>query len=249
MSEAGRTIRMDVLRYHPERDEAPHFESFEVPFAEETSVLEGLQYVKDRLDGSLVFRWSCRMAVCGSCGLMIDGVPQLSCKAFLRDYRDGMRVEPLEHFPIERDLAVDQSDVLEKMAAARVWHQPAEPARLEDGPRRQTPAELARFEQFSNCINCMLCYAACPQYGLEPDFTGPAVLALVHRHDEDSRDGGRAERMETLNAEDGVWGCTLAGACSEVCPKAVDPALAINRDKIASAKDYFLRFLRPRGTS
>ena len=249
MSEAMGTIRMEILRYHPERDAAPYFDEFEVPVDHETSVLDGLRHVKDRLDGSLVFRWSCRMAVCGSCGFMVDGVPTLGCQAFLRDYGDRIRVEPLAHFPVERDLAVDQSDVLDKMQGAGTWLVPAGARELSAGPRHQTPEELDRYAQFSHCINCMLCYSACPQYGLDTDFTGPAVLSLVHRYNEDSRDAGRPQRMELLNAEEGVWGCTLVGYCSEVCPKAVDPALAINRDKVASAKDYFLRLLFPRGGS
>jgi len=93
----------------------------------------------------------------------------------------------------------------------------------------------------------MLCYAACPQFGLNNQFTGPAALALLHRYNADSRDGGRAERMAILNAEEGVWSCTAVGYCSEVCPKLVDPANAVNQNKINSAKDYFLRFLAPRG--
>jgi len=249
VSDPARTLALEILRYHPERDDEPRFESYDVPVDHDTSLLDGLRYVKDWLDGTLSFRWSCRMAVCGSCGMMVDGEPQLGCQVFLRDYAGPIRVEPLAHFPIERDLAVDQSDFLDKLANATTWLVPADEGALSDGPRRQTPEELERFAQFSHCINCLLCYSACPQYGLDPRFTGPAVLSLVHRYNEDSRDGGKAQRMEVLNAEEGVWGCTLVGACSEVCPKAVDPALAINRNKIESAKDYLLRLLMPRGGS
>ena len=93
----------------------------------------------------------------------------------------------------------------------------------------------------------MLCYAACPQYGLNPKFIGPGVLALLHRYNADSRDGGASERMQIVNAEEGVWSCTAVGYCSEVCPKHVDPANAVNQNKVNSAKDYFLRFLAPKG--
>jgi len=93
----------------------------------------------------------------------------------------------------------------------------------------------------------MLCYAACPQFGLNPEFTGPGVLALLHRYNEDSRDGGREQRMEILNAEEGVWSCTAVGYCSEVCPKGVDPANAVNQNKVNSALDYFIRFLPKKG--
>jgi fumarate reductase iron-sulfur subunit len=100
------------------------------------------------------------------------------------------------------------------------------------------------YYQYSQCINCLLCYAACPQYGLNSAFTGPAALALLHRYNADSRDEGKSERMKVVNAEDGVWGCTLVGYCSEVCPKGVDPARAVNQNKIESTKDYFFRFFR-----
>ena len=95
----------------------------------------------------------------------------------------------------------------------------------------------------------MLCYAACPQFGLNPDFTGPGVLALLHRYNADSRDGARQKRMHIVNAKVGVWSCTAVGYCSEVCPKGVDPANAVNQNKVASAKDYFLRFVAPKGAA
>jgi fumarate reductase iron-sulfur subunit len=101
-----RTIEIEVLRYNPEKDAAPHFQSFKVPFTDDTSVLQGLQYIKDHLDGSLTFRWSCRMAICGSCGKMVNGKPELSCHTFLRDYYPGpLRIEPLNHFPARLDLS------------------------------------------------------------------------------------------------------------------------------------------------
>ena len=248
MSDQVKTIEIEVLRYRPEQESEPVWQSFQVPFTEDMSVLQGLQYIKDHLDGSLSFRWSCRMAICGSCGMMINGVPHLSCKTFLREFYPGkLRIEALKHLPIERDLVVDASDFINKLESIKPYIIPAEPRTLEQGEYLQTPKQRDMYEQFSSCINCMLCYAACPQYGLNPDFTGPGILALLHRYNADSRDAARAERMEIVNAEEGVWGCTLVGYCSEVCPKQVDPANAINQNKVNSTLDYFLRFLFPRG--
>jgi succinate dehydrogenase iron-sulfur subunit len=241
-------IEIEVLRYRPEQDNEPFFQSYQVPFAEDGSVLQGLQHIKDHLDGTLSFRWSCRMAICGSCGQMINGIPKLGCKTFLRDYYPGkVRVEPLAHFPIERDLVVGIADFIGKLECITPYIIPKEPRSLEQGEYLQTPAQLERILQFSSCINCLLCYAACPQYGLTPDFIGPGALALLHRYNADSRDGGRARRMELVNAEEGVWSCTAVGYCSEVCPKGVDPAHAVNQNKTASAVDYFRRFVLPRG--
>src|SRR5205807_1067001 len=156
-------------------------------------------------------------------------------------------IEALAHFPIERDLVVDADDFVTKLAAIKPYIVPAEPRTLAQGEYLQSPAELERFEQFSHCINCMLCYAACPQYGLDSHFLGPGLTALLHRYNMDSRDAGRDERMPLIHAEEGVWSCTAVGYCSEVCPKQVDPANAVNQNKGVSAMDYFPRFLTPRG--
>ena len=246
MAESAKIIEIEVLRYRPEQESAPVSVVYEVPFTDDMSVLEGLQYIKDRLDGSLTFRWSCRMAICGSCGMMIDGKPKLSCKTFLREYYPGrLQVEALAHFPIERDLVVSLEGFMDKLASIKPYIIPKEARRLDQGEYLQTPAQLERFEQFSSCINCALCYAACPQFGLNPEFTGPGVLALMQRYNADSRDGGQAERLELGHAEAGFWGCTAVAYCSEVCPKGVDPANAINQNKMNSAIDYFLRFVKP----
>jgi fumarate reductase iron-sulfur subunit len=242
-----RTIIIECLRFDPASDSEPREQAYRVPFTDDMSVLEGLQYIKDTIDGSLTFRWSCRMAICGSCGMMLNGRPALACETFLRDFRPGpVRIEPLSHFPIIRDLVIDQADFLAKLESIKPYLIPAEDKSVADGTYLQTPGQMDDYYQFSQCINCLLCYAACPQYGLNRAFTGPGALALLHRYNEDSRDAGTAERMPIVNAEDGAWGCTLVGYCSEVCPKAVDPARAVNVNKINSAKDYFLHLLMPK---
>jgi fumarate reductase iron-sulfur subunit len=245
ISDAARVIEIEILRYRPEQDAAPVAQTYRVPFTEDMSVLQALQYIKDYLDGTLSFRWSCRMAICGSCGMMIAGKPRLSCKSFLRDYFPArLRIEALAHFPIERDLVAGVDDFIVKLASIKPYLIAAQPRGLDEGEYLQSPRELEQYEQFSSCINCMLCYAACPQYGLDSKFIGPGVLALLHRYNADSRDGGREQRMQIVNAEEGVWSCTAVGYCSEVCPKSVDPANAVNQNKVNSAKDYFLRLLR-----
>jgi fumarate reductase iron-sulfur subunit len=242
------TISMQVMRYRPEQDEAPWWQTFEVPYTDDMSVLQGLQAIKDDLDGSLSFRWSCRMAICGSCGVMVNGKPRLGCKTFLREHAGkGVRIEPLAHFPIERDLVVNIEDFIGKLESITPYIVPRTNRSLDEGEHLQTPRQLANFEPYSSCINCLLCYAACPQYGLDSSFLGPGALALLHRYNADSRDGARARRMELVNAEEGVWSCTAVGYCSEVCPKGVDPANAVNQNKVASAKEYFLRFVAPKG--
>lgn len=239
---AGSVMAVTVWRYRPEQDAAPWPQTYPVPYTNDTSVLEALQYIKDHLDSTLSFRWSCRMAICGSCGVMVNGVPRLGCKTFLRDY-SSLTVAALANFPVERDLIAAMDAFVEKLEAVKPYILRDITQRLEDGTYRQTPEQLARYKQFSQCINCGLCYAACPQFGRNPAFLGPAALALAHRYNLDSRDQGRAQRLPLINAEEGVWSCTFVGSCSDVCPKHVDPAAAINQSKVASAADYALNLM------
>jgi len=243
------TITLSVARYRPEYESEPTFQSYEVPYRKDWVVLDALNYVKDNLDGSLAFRWSCRMGVCGSCGMVVNGTPKLTCAAFLSDYLPGpIRVEPLRFFPVVRDLVVDLNDFLKKLSQVKPWLVRRQEKPLAQGEYRQTPDELDRYKQFSMCINCVLCYSACPIYGLEGSFVGPAAIALAQRYNLDSRDQAGRERMETLNQHGGMWECTFVGECTKVCPKHVDPAGAIQQYKVASATEWFKSLLMPWGT-
>jgi len=242
------TVSVEVLRYRPETDEKPTFQAYTVPYRDDWVVLDALNHIKDNIDRTLSYRWSCHMAVCGSCGMMINGEPKLSCHAFLRDYYPNkVRVEPLTNFPIERDLVVVMDDFMEKLDSVKPYLIAKEERPVSAGEHLQTPAQLNAFKQYTMCINCMLCYAACPQYGLSPEFVGPAALALAHRYNLDSRDAGRDERQEVAASNEGIWECTFVGACSEACPKSVDPAAAIQQTKITSTIDWYKALLTPWG--
>jgi fumarate reductase iron-sulfur subunit len=242
------TITLNVTRYRPGEDFAPRTQSFSVPFKKDWVVLDALNHIKDHIDGTLTYRWSCRMGVCGSCGMMVNGEPKLTCAAFLRDYYpQEIRVEPLAHFPVIRDLVIDMSDFLDKLKSVKPWIIRKTEKPVSQGEYLQTPAELDAYKQFTQCINCMLCYAACPVYGLEPEFLGPAAIALGYRYNMDSRDQGKDGRQRVLGSHDGVWQCTFVGECTEVCPKHVDPAAAIQRSKVDAAKSWFQSMLLPWG--
>ncbi len=242
------TITLEVTRYHPAHDEEPGLQTYEVPLRNDWVVLDALNYIKDQLDGSLTYRWSCRMGVCGSCGMMVNGVPKLTCATFITDYAPGpMRVEPMKNFPVLRDLVVDTSDFLVKLAKSKPWIIRKDEKSPEDGEYLQTPEQLETYKQFSMCINCLLCYAACPVYGLDPLFSGPAAIALAQRYNMDSRDQGQSERLDILSQHDGIWGCTFVGECTQVCPKHVDPAGAIQQYKLTAAMEWMKSFVLPRG--
>ncbi len=242
------TVALTVTRYRPEQESEPTEQTYEVPFRKDWVVLDALNYIKDQLDGSLSFRWSCRMGVCGSCGMAVNGEPKLTCAAFLTDYPSGpIRVEPLSYFPVMRDLIVDITDFMHKLKKVKPWIVRREEKPLDEGEYLQTPEQLDAYKPFSMCINCMLCYSACPIYGLEPTFIGPAAVALAQRYNMDNRDEGAAERLNILSGSDGMWQCTFVGECTKVCPKSVDPAGAIQQYKLTSAL-HWMKTLLPWGT-
>jgi fumarate reductase iron-sulfur subunit len=243
-------IRLQVARYRPEQESEASLDEYEVPCPKEWVVLDGLNHVKDRIDGTLSYRWSCRMGICGSCGMLVNGEPKLTCATFLADYAPGpVRVEPLRNFPVIRDLIVDMGDFMRKLVRVKPWIVRQVEKPLAEGEYLQTPQELEEYKQFSMCINCMLCYSACPIYGLDPKFIGPAVIALAQRYNLDNRDEGSPERMRVLSEHEGIWGCTFVGECTKVCPKHVDPAGAIQRYKLTAAIDAMTSFFMPRGAS
>src|SRR5262245_18684315 len=241
-------ITLQVARYRPEEESDASVQAYEVPCPKDWVVLDGLNYVKDQLDGTLSYRWSCRMGISGSCGMTVNSEPKLTCATFLTDYAPGpVRVEPLNNFPVVRDLVVEIGDFMQKLTRVKPWVVRREEKPLSEGEYRQTPAEMDEYKQYSMCINCMLCYAACPVYGLDPHFLGPAAIALAQRYNLDSRDQGARERMDVLSQHEGVWGCTFVGECTKVCPKHVDPAGSIQRYKLQAAMDWFKSVLMPWG--
>jgi fumarate reductase iron-sulfur subunit len=239
-------ITLQVARYRPDQETEPVLQSYEVPLRKEWAVLDGLNYIKDQLDGTLSYRWSCRMGICGSCGMTINGEPQLSCATFLTDYAPGpVRVEPLRNFPVIRDLVVEIDDFMRKLTKVKPWLIREEDEPLEDGEYLQTPSEMDDYSKYSMCINCMLCYSACPVYALDPEFIGPAAIALAQRYNLDSRDEGAEDRRDVLASAEGAWACTFVGECSTACPKGVDPAGAIQRYKLTAATRSLKDFLLP----
>ncbi|ACZ29206.1 succinate dehydrogenase and fumarate reductase iron-sulfur protein [Xylanimonas cellulosilytica DSM 15894] len=250
------TLRVTVTRQEP--GAAPRDETFDVPFDDRTTVLDALDWIKDHTEPSLTFRWSCRMGVCGSCGVMVNGRPLLGCETTVAGYRtSGITVGPMAHATVQRDLAVDTDEFLAKLRGVQPWMlptpatesaEPAEPAEpggssgpsgaveAPAGPRTedvlavhsQTPGEVEAYKGLSQCIDCMLCYAACPVLDDVADFTGPAAIATARRWDLDSRDEGNETRFSLLaENETGIWPCIQVGACTRACPKGVDPARAI----------------------
>ncbi len=196
------------------------------------TVLSALLYAKERIDHSVAIRFSCRMASCGSCGMKINGLPKLACYTQVTEYGDQpITVEPLDNYPLIRDLVTDFDGFFTNHQAIKPFIMRRNPLEQESSESEyiQSPRELEDFLQFSYCIKCGLCNAACPTMATDPFFVGPQALGQAYRYVADSRDEGAAERVKVIDGEHGIWRCHFAGSCSFVCPKGVDPALAIQR--------------------
>jgi fumarate reductase iron-sulfur subunit len=152
----------------------------------------------------------------------------------------------MAHFPVIRDLVVDIEPFLKNLQAVQPWIIREDEGDLSE-EYRQTPAQHEAFRQFSLCINCTLCYAACPVFGRDQSFIGPAAIALGQRYNLDSRDEGNDKRADVLASHEGIWDCTFVGDCSRVCPAHVDPAAAIQQAKVINTVDWFKRLVLPKG--
>lgn len=225
-----RTITFRIQRYDPERDAAPRWETRQLPVFEGMTVLEALHAIKGEQDGGLTWRASCRMGVCGSCGMYINGLPRLACQTQVLHLESNVvEIAPLPNFPIIKDLVSDLMPMLEKHAAVRPYllRDDADEIAHPSGEYLQSPDEREAYDQFTYCIKCGLCLSACPTVATDPYFLGPQALAQALRYTADSRDDGFALRLEALDALHGPYQCHLAGACTDACPKGVDPALGV----------------------
>lgn len=202
-------------------------DKFQVPKKKISTVLEGLTYITDNIDGTLAFRHSCRMEICGSCSMFINGKPRMACSTIAGSLNsDVIKVSPLPHYEVIKDLVVNIDPFFDKYKSVKPYIIRDE-KETPVGEMRQTPEQFQLYEQYSMCIKCGLCLAACPISGSDKDYIGPAALAAAIRYNLDSRDQGSSQRLDITGGENGTTMCHYAGECSEVCPKDVDPSKAI----------------------
>jgi succinate dehydrogenase / fumarate reductase iron-sulfur subunit len=224
-------ILLKVFRAGGRVRDFAHFDRFEVPVQRWTTVLDALLYAKSYQDSSIGIRYSCRMASCGSCGMKINGIPRLACYTKISELAGStITCEPLINFPHIRDLVTDFSQFFKH-------HKEMQPyihnknADIKDTRKlsefKQSPEDVDKYLQFSNCIKCGLCYSACPTVATDTKFPGPQALSQVYRYYADTRDDANKERLDIVDERHGIWRCHFAGSCSVVCPKGIDPALGI----------------------
>ena len=238
---------LKIRRYNPESGDVARYRNYEVDIEPERSVLDGILYAKDHEDASIGIRCSCRAAICGLCGVRINGKTALACNTRISDAAqtagddNAIVVEPMNNFPVLKDLIVDMDAVHWKKVQRVV------PWLLPDGPPPQreyiVPAEaMIDVTQSMACIQCGVCVGACLSLEVDPDFVGSAALAKAYRFVGDPRDGQTEERLKDL-AEDphGIYDCTHCFACVEVCPKDVAPMNQIMRLRRRATGDFEIK--------
>jgi succinate dehydrogenase / fumarate reductase iron-sulfur subunit len=217
------TIQLEVFRYDPdvEAKQDPRFDDFVVPYERGMTVLDALIYARDHHDSSLTFRHSCRMAVCGSDGFFINGRQRLGCQTQISDLDEPIRVEPLPHQLVIKDLVVDMDHFYERMEAVEPYFQPDDLPSGELEEQRQSPENREQIKMASRCIQCGCCTSSCNPAQTDDEYIGPAAIVKEYRFYMDEREGPDAQerRLELLDKEHGVWQCHTQFSCTTVCPK------------------------------
>jgi succinate dehydrogenase / fumarate reductase iron-sulfur subunit len=226
---AKRVRRFKIYRFDPDSEAAPRIDTYEVDMAScGPMVLDALIKIKNEIDPTLAFRRSCREGICGSCAMNIDGVNTLACTRACADVSSGdVRIYPLPHMPVVKDLVPDLTNFYAQYAAVKPWLTTRTPA-PPDGERRQSKEEQEKIDRPSACILCACCSTSCPSYWWNSDrYLGPAALLAAYRWIIDSRDEATGDRLDALEDPFRLYRCHTIMNCTEACPKDLNPAKAI----------------------
>jgi len=212
-----------ILRFDPAVDVCPYFQEYSYETFEKKSLLEALMDVRNDQDCSLAFRYSCREAVCGSCGMVINGKFDLACRMMLESLDSSLVVvEPLPNLEIQKDLIVDMEPFWQALEAVEPY------LFMDENPPEKenivSDRQMERVDQYVNCILCGCCYSACPVVSRDERYLGPAALAKLYRFVKDPRDERGFARWSRVSTATGAWGCDTVFKCNEVCPRYVRPA-------------------------
>ncbi len=219
---AARELTFEIFRFNPQDPEStPHLQTFKLTEEPYMTLFRALNRIREEQDTSLQFDFSCRSAVCGSCGMMVNGRPTLACKTLTSDLEDKVRLHPLPAFKLIGDLSVDTGTWFRSMAErVEAWvHEraPFDPGALED--RMDDDLAQAIYES-DRCIECGCCVASCGVANVKPAFVAPAGMNRIARFMMDPRDARNDDEwFEVVSSDDGVFGCIGLMACADVCPK------------------------------
>ncbi|HXM70335.1 MAG TPA: succinate dehydrogenase iron-sulfur subunit [Thermoanaerobaculia bacterium] len=220
-----------IYRWSPDDDANPRLDSYTVDLADcAPMVLDALIKIKNEVDATLTFRRSCREGVCGSCAMNIDGTNTLACTKPIEEVAGEVKIYPLPHMPVVKDLVPDLTQFYAQHAAIEPWLKTT--TAPPDRERLQTPEERAKLDGLYECILCACCTTACPSYWWNPErYLGPAVLLQAHRWIVDSRDEATGERLDQLEDPFRLYRCHTIMNCTKTCPKHLNPAAAIGEIK------------------
>lgn len=226
--ETEKIIEFKIKRFDPEK-KTHYISTYNVPIRKGMTLLDALMYIKDNFDETLAFRHSCRMGVCGSCGIMVNGKPMLACYTqVLHLNTDSLFIEPLQNLPVIKDLVVDITPFFEAYNKIKTVLIKPEEALKKLEEFVQTPTELKKFWDLTLCTKCSICYSVCPAV-IDERFLGPSALSTNYRFLSDSRDEGSDERLKAM--ADSVWLCTSCNSCTLFCPKEVDSSGSVLEER------------------
>ena len=238
-SESSRIKTFDIYRWDPDDGRNPRLDSFELDLDKVgPMVLDGLIHIKNHIDSTLTFRRSCREGICGSCAMNIDGANTLACLKPIADIKAAVKLYPLPHMAVVKDLVPDLTQVFAQYALIKPWLQSETPP-PPDRERLQSPAERQEIDGYWECILCFCCTAGCPSWWWNGDrYLGPAVLLQAYRWIADSRDEATGSRLGELNDPFRLYRCHTIMNCTQTCPKGLNPGKAIGLIKQAIAERH-----------
>ena len=221
-----------IYRWDPDSGDTPRTDTFEIDMDQcGPMVLDALIKIKNEVDSTLTFRRSCREGICGSCSMNIDGLNTLACLKPVEDVKGDVRISPLPHMPVVKDLVPDLSQIYAQLRSVEPWLKSDTPP-PPDGERLQSKEERAKLDGLWECILCFCCTTACPSYWWNGDrYLGPAVLLQAYRWIADSRDEATGARLDALEDPFKLYRCHTIMNCARTCPKGLNPAQAIGEIK------------------
>jgi succinate dehydrogenase / fumarate reductase iron-sulfur subunit len=224
-------VTLKILRYNPETDKKPHYETYKVEAERNDQVLDLLNRVKWYQDGTLSYRRSCAHGICGSDAMRINGINRLACKVLVRDVGTKITVEPILGLPIKKDLIVDMEPFFEHYRSVMPYLVNDDPPPQRE--RLQTQEARARFDDTTKCILCAACTTSCPSFWASGQYVGPAAIVQAHRFIFDDRDQAGPQRLEILNDRMGIWRCHDIYNCTDACPREIEVTKAVGEVKMA----------------
>lgn len=232
-AEGAKNVRtVKVYRWSPDDDKNPHLDTYHIDMDDcGPMVLDALLYIKNKVDSSLTFRRSCREGICGSCAMNINGTNTLACLKHMDDLKGDVKIYPLPHRPVVKDLVPDLNQLYAQYSSIEPWLK-SNTAPPPDKERLQSPEEQKHIDEPSSCILCFCCSTSCPSYWWNGDrYLGPAILLQAYRWIIDSRDDHTGERLDNLEDPFRLYRCHTIMNCTKTCPKGLNPAKAISEIK------------------